>query len=84
MTGKEKGIDIIPTSLRLTFASSSTCLVGITPVLTLSYGSGPQAFTTRHAFLVVKHNPNGPFRVLIGNRDAIQFGGIQDLGANTL
>ena len=81
---REKGIDILPTALRLTLASSSTDLVGITPVLTLSYGSGPQAFTTRHAFLVVKHNPKGPFRVLIGNRDAMQFGGIQDLGANTL
>jgi hypothetical protein len=80
---KERGIPVIPTTLRLTLASSSTNLIGITPVLTLSYGANSK-FCTKHAFLVVPYNPKGPFRVLIGNRDLMQYGGIQDLGGNTM
>jgi hypothetical protein len=82
---KEHGIPVLPTKLRLaTSNAASTDLAGITPVLTLSYGSGDTAFRTQHAFLVVPHVPGGPFRVLIGNRDALKHGGIVDLGAHTL
>ena len=82
---KEMGIPVIPTSLRLaTSNAASTKLIGITPVLTVSYGAPPCEFCTQHAFLVVPHVSNGPFRILIGNGDAMKHGGIQGLGANTV
>ena len=80
---KERGIPVIPTNMRLMLASSSTKLQGITPVLTLSYGAKSE-FCTKHAFLVIPYDPKGVCRVLIGNRDLVQYGGIQDLGGNTV
>ena len=82
---RENGIPIFPTSIRLaTSNAASTRLVGITPVITVSYGTAPDVFCTEHAFLVVPHVKNGPFRILIGNRDAMIHGGVHDMGAHTL
>ena len=80
----EKGIPILPTHLSLsTSNATSTAVLGTTPVCTVSYGSPPNEVRTQHAFLVVPYRKKAPFKVLIGNGDAMALGGIQDLGTNS-
>ena len=80
----EKGIPILPTHLSLSTSNATgTAVLGTTPVCTLSYGSPPNEVRTQHAFLVVPYRKKAPFRVLIGNGDAMALGGIQDLGINS-
>ena len=79
----EKGIPILPTQLSLnTSNATGTGVLGTTPMCTVSYGSPPHEVRTQHAFLVVPYRKKAPFRVLIGNGDAMSLGGIQDLGTN--
>ena len=81
----DHNIPVFETGLSLNTSNAvGTGLFGITPVLTISYGSPPHEVRTKHAFLVVPHRKKAPFRVLIGNSDVLRYGGSQDLGTQTL
>jgi hypothetical protein len=77
-TAEALSIPIIRKSMALTTSNGvGTSVFGITPMLEVRYGTGANAFTSHHSFLVVDQ-PNNIFHVLIGNPDFIAARGVID------
>jgi hypothetical protein len=78
-------VAIYPTSIRLATSNGvSTPLQGMTAPITVSYGGGENEIRTSHCFLVTAYRPGAPYRILLGNQDAVAYGAIHDMGTHTL